>query len=339
MKKIEITSELDHSEELLNFLNQINLQNFSTSVKMGDQTVRSITVFVPDEFVDELITQISEKIDLRRKANMISVIEVEGVVSTYLDRFKEKAVKINPPPNPIERLVETTDKYTRLNVNILLFVFFATIIALTGLFMDNIAVIIGAMLLSPMLGPINAFAVNANLGRIKSIIRSQAVSLQLLLFVITSAAFITYIALICIPLNITSQIAIRSQASLIDIVLAFVLGCAGGLALFTDFPEILVGVAVAVALVPPAAVTGIGVAMMDFGIATGAFLLSIINLLGMQLGCTIMLNLKGVTPRQYYQRSLAKRYYKYFVYIVAILLLVISLIVLRSNILPINVQI
>jgi uncharacterized hydrophobic protein (TIGR00341 family) len=333
MKKIEITVELDDSEELLNLLNQMNLLNFSSSVNIGDQKVISLSVLVPDEFVDEVIEKISERIDLRHKANMISVIRVEGVVSTYLDKFKEKAAKINPPPNPIERLVESTDKYTRLNENILLFVFFATTIALTGLFSDNIAIIIGAMLLSPMLGPINAFAVNANLGRTKFIIRSQKVSLQLLLFVIVTAAIFTYVTNFFVPLNITSQILLRSQASFIDIILAFILGCAGGLALFTDFPEILVGVAVAVALVPPAAVTGIGVALMNFSIAVGAFLLSIINLLGMQLGCTIILNMKGVTPRKYYQRNMAKRYYRYFVYIVAILLIIIALIVyLRSNI-------
>jgi uncharacterized hydrophobic protein (TIGR00341 family) len=260
---------------------------------------------------------------------MISVIEVEGVVSTHLDRFKEKAVRVNPQPNPIERLVESTDRYTRLNENILLFVFFATVIALTGLFLDNIAIVIGAMLLSPLLGPINAFAVNANLGRTKFIIRSQLESLLLLVFVIATASIVTYTIILFIPLNITTQISLRGQTSIVDIVLAFILGCAGGLALFTDFPEILVGVAVAGALLPPATVTGIGIAMMDLKLTVGAFLLTIINLLGMQLGCTIILNLKGVTPRKYYQRTRAKRYFTYFIYTVAILLIIIGLILLN----------
>jgi uncharacterized hydrophobic protein (TIGR00341 family) len=332
LKKIEITVELDQSDKLFNMLNQMNLLYQSSKVQVGDQECYLLYVLVPDEFVDELINQVSEKIDLRHKENIISVIEVTGVVSTHLDRFKEKAVKVNPPLNPIERLVESTDKYTHLNQNIFLFVFFATIIALTGLFLDNITIIIGAMLLSPLIGPINAFAVNANLGRTKFIIRSQLVSLLLLIFVIATASIFTFIINLFIPLDVTTQISLRGQTNIVDIFLAFILGCAGGLALFTDFPEILVGVAVAVALVPPATVTGIGIALMDLRLMIGAFLLTLINLLGLQLGCTIMLNLKGVVPRRYYQRTIAKKYYRYFIYTIAILLIIISLILLsRSN--------
>jgi uncharacterized hydrophobic protein (TIGR00341 family) len=326
MKKIEITVGPDCSEALLDLFNQINLVYTSSKVNIGEEVCDSLSVLVPDEFVDELIEQISEKVDLRRRENMISIIEVEGFVSTHLDRFKEKALKINPAPNPIERLVESTDKYTRLNQNILLFVVFATIIALAGLFLDNVTIVIGAMLLSPLLGPINAFAVNANLGRTKHIIRSQQASMTLLGCVVGTAFTITFITLRIIPLHMTTQILLRSQPSIIDVLLALILGCAAGLALVTDFAEVLVGVAVAVALVPPATVTGIGLAMMDPSLAIGAFLLSIINLLGLQLGSTIMLNFKGVTPRKYYQKNIARRYYRYFIYIIVIILILVSLI-------------
>ena len=326
MKKVEITIDEDYLKGVIETLDQGTLLYSYTKLKMNGETVNSISLLVPDVFLDELITKISEKIDLRNKTSTISIVEIEGYVSTHLDRLKEKALKDNPPPNPIERLIESTDKYTNINRNITLFVIFATIIALIGLFSDNITIIIGAMLLSPLLGPINSFAVNTNLGRTKFIVKSQQTSLLLLLTVIATAFILTTIALYFTPLTITTQIDLRGHPSIVDILLAFVLGCAAGLALITDFSELLVGVAVAVALLPPAAVTGIGLAMLNFQLSFEALLLSIINLIGLQLGSIIILNLTGFTPRRDYQKSAAKRYSRYFISAVLIILLVLVLI-------------
>ena len=300
-------------------------------MKISGETVNSINILVPDPLVDEIINHISTQIDLRHKTNTISIIEVEGFVSTHLDRLKGKAQPESTAPNPIERLIESTDRYTHLNKDILSFVVFSTIIALVGLFQNSETIVIGAMLLSPLLGPINAFAVNANLGRVKTILKTQETSLLLLSCVISTSFIITFFSRFFTSLPITSQIMIRSNPTIIDILLAFILGCAAGLALITDFSELLVGVAIAVALVPPAAVTGIGLAMLNFKLAFEAFLLTLINLLGLQLGSIIILNLKGVTPRKYYQKNVAQRYYKYFLYIILTLLTLLALILYIQN--------
>jgi uncharacterized membrane protein len=67
-------------------------------------------------------------------------------------------------------------------------------------------------------------------------------------------------------------------------------------------------VAIAAALVPPATVTGIGIAFFDYEIFTGGLLLTSSNIIGLILGCMIVFFLKGVTPRKYYERSSAKKY-------------------------------
>jgi uncharacterized hydrophobic protein (TIGR00271 family) len=176
---------------------------------------------------------------------------------------------------------------------------FATMIALAGLFLDNVAILIGAMLLSPLLGPINAFAVNANLGRIRKLARSQAAVLPLLAAIVILAAIITFLAshIVELPTN-TTQIAIRNHATLTDILIALILGLAAGIALFVGFPEILVGVAIAVAIEPPAAVSGIGLALFNTNLFIGALILTLIYLFGLQLGSTLMLRIRGVLPRK-----------------------------------------
>jgi hypothetical protein len=111
--------------------------------------------------------------DLRLKENTISVYNVDAHVSSYVDRIAERIEEESPPSNPFERLVETTEKFTRINKDLLIMALFATVIALAGLFLDNAVTVIGAMLLSPLLGPINAFAVNASIGKVKKLIRTE----------------------------------------------------------------------------------------------------------------------------------------------------------------------
>jgi len=184
------------------------------------------------------------------------------------------------------------------------------------------------MLQSPLLGPINAFAVNANLGRIEKLLRSQFSTLILLASVMALSTLVTFVASLFIQLPITPQIVIRGDTSLTDIGIALILCFAGGLALVAAIPEILVGVAVAVALVPPATVTGIGLALMNTNLLIGALVLTSVNLLGLQLGCTLMLRARGVSPRSYYQKAVARLHTTYSVLVLTLLLIILGLIVI-----------
>lgn len=332
MKKIELTVTPKEAEKVRNLFEEMEIVSNSAPIEVEREKVCYYSVIVPDELSDDIVHRLSEIMDMRLKENTISVICVEGAVSTFLDRLKEKAAKTPSTLKPLERLVESTERYTRVNRNVLTMTLFATMIALAGLFLDNVAIVIGAMLLSPLLGPINAFAVNANLGRIKKLAKSQTSVLWLLSSVILLAALITFVVSIFIVLPQDSfQITSRSSATLVDIIIAIILGLAAGLALFVAFPEILVGVAIAVATVPPATVSGIGLAMMNLDLFIGALVLTLVYLFGLQLGCTLMLRLKGVLPRKYYQQSEAKKHSNYSILILAGLFIILSLIVLFSS--------
>ena len=205
-------------------------------------------------------------------------------------------------------------------------------IASAGLFLDNVAILIGAMLLSPLLGRISAFAVNANLGRIRKLARNQAAVLHLLTSIIILAAAITFVSAQFVELSgNTAQITKRNHATLTDILIALILGLAAGIALFVGFPEILVGVAIAVAIVPPAAVSGIGLELSITNLFIGALILTLIYLFDLQLGSTLMLRIRGVLPRRYYQPTEAKKCSAYSILILAVLLVILSFIVIFSS--------
>jgi uncharacterized hydrophobic protein (TIGR00341 family) len=332
LNKIEVTVTKEEASKVEDLLKKTELVYLSSEVEIEGEKCRYYSIVLPDDLTEKLVTDISSIIDLRLRENTISIVCVEGAVSTYLDRLKEKVAKKSTPTSPLERLVESTDRYTRLNKDVLTMALFATMIALAGLFLDNVAIVIGAMLLSPLLGPINAFAVNANLGRIRKLAKSQAAVLLLLASIIIVAAIITLLAAQLVTLSEnTNQIAIRTHAGLIDVLIALILGLAAGLALLVGFPEILVGVAIAVAIVPPAAVTGIGLALLNINLVLGAFVLTLVYLLGLQLGSTLILRIRGVLPRRYYQQSEAKKRSAYSILVLALLLALLTLIVVLSQ--------
>lgn len=332
MNKIEATVTKEEASKVEDLLKKTELVYLSFEVEIEEEKCLYYSIVLPDDLADKIVTDISNIMDLRLRENTISILCVEGAVSTYLDRLKEKVAKKPASSNPLERLVESTDRYTRLNKDVLTMALFATMIVLAGLFLDNVIIVIGAMLLSPLLGPINAFAVNANLGRLRKLVKSQVSVLLLLASIITVAACITLVAsqFILLPEN-TVQIAVRTHAGLIDVLIALILGLAAGLALLVGFPEILVGVAIAVAIVPPAAVSGIGLALFNANLFLGAFVLTLIYLFGLQLGSTLILRVRGILPRRYYQQSEAKKRSTYSILVLASLLVLLALIVVLSS--------
>jgi uncharacterized hydrophobic protein (TIGR00341 family) len=208
---------------------------------------------------------------------------------------------------PIEGLVAKTDAFLSRKKDIYIMILVATVVALVGLVSNNVAVIIGAMLISPLMGPISSFALNSVLGRQKRIEESLLFGIVMLGSSIGLAAALTLALSLFYPIEITSEIQLRTEVSPIIIVVAVMLGVAGGLALLTSIPEIIVGVAIAVALVPPATAAGIGVGLRSIDIAAGASLVLLSNIIGMVIGFMVIFLAKGISPRKYYEKQKAKR--------------------------------
>ena len=331
MKRLIITVLAEQSEEIERILKSLELSYSSSIVEIENKNCRLFSGLIPDKLVDKAIEEISKATDSRMKENTISISNVEAHISTYADRIAEKLREESPPSNPFERLVENAEKYTKINKEILIMALFSALIALAGLFLDNPVTIIGAMLLSPLLGPINAFAVNACIGKIKKILRIEFSIIILLLSVIIFSAIITFVISFFFDLPIGSEIINRSQISLLDIGIGLILGLAGGLALVSAVTDILIGVGVASALLPPAAVSGISLALVNVELFYGALILMIVYLVGLQLGCTIMLRIKGVRPRKFYQRTEARKHSAYFIITFSILLTILLIIVYKTG--------
>ncbi|MGH9976765.1 MAG: TIGR00341 family protein [Nitrososphaeraceae archaeon] len=208
---------------------------------------------------------------------------------------------------PIGELVSKTHFFIHRRKDVYAMTLLATVIALVGLISNNIAVIIGAMLIAPFMGPISSIALSSILGKQKEINDSLIFGAELIVSSIILASVVTFVLSLLILVEVTPEIQARTEDRAFAIIVALLLGMAGGLSLVTAIPEIIVGVAIAVALIPPAAVVGIGLGLGDLKIMIGAALVTISNIIGLILGFLIIFMLKGVSPVERSEKIRAKR--------------------------------
>ncbi len=171
------------------------------------------------------------------------------------------------------------------------------LLALFGLLQNSVAVIIGAMLISPLMDPILSAALALLLGDTR-LGRKTAIVLGLSIgAVIAITAIVSWL----VPLKeVTSEILARTNPNLLDLFIAFLSGLAGTLALRAGNTSytILPGVAIAVAVIPPLAVVGYALSTHHWTMAWGGFLLFVTNLVSIMLSAALVFRLMGFRPHE-----------------------------------------
>ncbi|GAB4538955.1 MAG: DUF389 domain-containing protein [Pleurocapsa sp.] len=153
----------------------------------------------------------------------------------------------------------------------------SAIIATLGLLANSVAIIIGAMIIAPLMGPIVGMAYSTAMGNRKLLRRSSLTLLKGIALTI----FASWLTALLIGLKtVDSEILSRTNPTLIDFGIAMAAGMAGAFAnTRRSISSALPGVAIAVALVPPLSVVGIGLALGQQEIAVGSSLLFCTNLI------------------------------------------------------------
>jgi len=167
-------------------------------------------------------------------------------------------------------------------------------IAVVGLLQSSTAVVIGAMLLSPLMGPIMGLGFALAIGDyhwLKQSARSLAWGSALAVLL---CALIVYVS----PIKtITPEIAARTEPTLFDLMVALFSGMAGAYAMIRGRAGTIVGVAIATALMPPLATVGFGLATLNGTVFSGALLLFVTNLITIALTAWAMARLYGFRTR------------------------------------------
>ncbi|MCT8337149.1 TIGR00341 family protein [Methanoculleus sp. Afa-1] len=281
------------------------------------QDIYQITIYTPGENLDDLIEKIRGALDLEYKENMIEVSSPDFVVSSLLERAEEKA-ETKEEKTPVEKLLDTIKGYEVLDLGKLALTSIAGVIALTGLVLDNQTIIIGAMLLSPIMGPIYGFAVYAALGMIKNALRCLGVMASLLLGVFILSVVATFLIGLIIPLGLTEEITTRLVLNPIYTLMAVLLGFAAALAFNRGTTEVIAGVAIAATIIPPTVVAGI-VLILDPIVLPSAVVLVAGQIVGLMAGILVAVAVLRIEPRDLYDRTVARRYRTWSVVMIIIL--------------------
>jgi uncharacterized hydrophobic protein (TIGR00341 family) len=203
-----------------------------------------------------------------------------------------------------EELYDDVAGGTRLTKVFLVTVALSAIVAAIGLIRGNVAVVVGAMVIAPLLGPNVALALGTTLGDISLTLRALkmnlvGVGIVYLLSVILGAIFSVD------PSG--SEILTRTQAGVADVVLALAAGSAGALAYTSGLPASLVGVMVAVALLPPLVTAGLMTGAGHPKLAAGALVLVITNVTCINLSGVLTFLAQRVRPRTWWEERKARR--------------------------------
>jgi uncharacterized hydrophobic protein (TIGR00271 family) len=179
------------------------------------------------------------------------------------------------------------------------------IISTIGLILGATAVIIGAMIVAPLMTPILAFSLGVIWGDI-ALIRTAVQSILKGIFwgVVISAA-IAYL----IPLpTLSEEIIMRTHPTLFDVLVALASGTVGAYGYANKrISNTLIGIAIAVALMPPLCTIGIGIGIKSYTVVSGAALLFFINLVSISLAGAVVFWTMKIHPVLADQDKVAKR--------------------------------
>lgn len=183
--------------------------------------------------------------------------------------------------------------------------FCAIFIASLGLNVNSTAVIIGAMLISPLMGPI--IAIGYGIGTHDFEIIKKAIKILTIEIIISMITSILYFSIT--PLKEAgSEIMARTSPTIWDVMIAFIGGLAGIIGVTRrEKTNVIPGVAIATALMPPLCTAGFGLATMQGDIFLGAFYLFLINSVFISLSTYVVTKLLKLPIKSYLDEKVQKK--------------------------------
>lgn len=203
-----------------------------------------------------------------------------------------------------ESLVQKVTQDTEFDINFFVLTVLSAIVATIGLNSDSVTIVIAAMVIAPLLGPILAFALGTALGDGALMLRAAKSGLLGFLIGFTTALLMT----IFVDVNLGSkELLDRTTIGPAIVVLALASGAAAALSLTTGLSSALVGVMVAVALLPPSAAAALYLGAGELEQAQKAAILLGLNVVSVLLAAQLVFAWKGIRPRIWMEQGRARK--------------------------------
>lgn len=256
------------------------------------------------DLLDAVQSALSAQSDWR-----LTILPVETTVPLPRDEEEAEKRRKEATENSIggmtrEEIWNEVWGHARLDQTYLVFVVLSTVVAALGMLTDSVAVVVGAMVIAPLLGPNLAFSVGVALGDSKLIGRALLTNLAGLALAL-ALSFV--IGTLWNGSLAADELLSRGRVDFVGMAVALASGAAAALSLVTGVSSALVGVMVAVALLPPTSAIGIFLGTGQTALAGGAMMLLAVNVVSVNLAAHSILFWRGIRPRTFFEAKRAAR--------------------------------
>ena len=318
MKYVEVVADAGHVDTVSAIAEQLEVSDFRVG-QLGEDGCQQMRLLVPDNKIQDTLDKLQRALKTQPNEKIV-VLPIEVSLPKLSDQERKQE---DTATATRETLYTGVEKNSHLDTGYVLLVFLSTIVAAVGLIKDNVAVIIGAMVIAPLLGPNLALGLGTALGDVSLMVKSTFTTLVGIFIAIVMSIVIGYVW----PTDTFShELLSRTEVGLDSIALALASGAAAALSLTTGLSSVLVGVMVAVALLPPAATVGIMLGYGQMNLAISALLLLAINIVCVNLACNIVFLTKGISPRSWWEKEKAKKKMRIYVSMWIVTLVILMLI-------------
>ena len=321
MKIIEVIADESYIDSIKNIADKNDASDFWV-VSSGREERKVVRILVKPEQRQIILDALQGILSTSLSARVV-VIPIEATLPREEEPEKKTKI-ISAAETTREELYNSIGKNAHLNRTYLLLIFLSTVVVAIGLLKDNVAVVIGAMVIAPLLGPNLALALGTALGDTDLMWKAfktglAGMSLALVLSILIGIFW---------PLNVESrELLARTYVGLDSAVLAMASGAAAVISLTSGIPSILVGVMVAVALLPPAATMGLMLGAGQTDLAYGAAFLLAVNIVAINLSAKLAFLVQGIKPRTWLEKEKAKQSMQSYILIWVLTLVALLLVI------------
>ena len=297
MRQLQITLPEDQSDEAEEIIKDYSTDISSSQVERDEEAFTEFTVTADSDDIDGLTEELKGLEEVDSGELSIRVLEQESLIE------KGQETKGSSSELSQEELYSKAQEFSGFTRPQWGLIGLSSAIAAFGIAMDNVIVVIGAMMLAPMLSPFVSAALSLAVGDkslMKSSLRAGAESILISIIVAT-------VALALVPLNRTPVLDMIISPGLPTIMLSLLVGAAAALTFTTGLRDQIAGVAVAIALVPPLAAVGVGINMKDYYLAVQSASIALQNALSIIIAGFASFKILGVKPGTYYKKKEAEK--------------------------------
>lgn len=311
MRFVHVTVPAGKKETALKTLDDQDVDYVVTDETSGREYTAVVSFPLPVEAVEPVLDSLRDA-GLSEEAFTV-VVDAETVVSRRFERLKERYQdQAGEDRIAREELLARAQDLAPNTVNYSILTTISIVIATAGLLLDSPAVVVGSMVIAPLIGPAMATSVGTVID--DSDLTRRGVKLQVIGFALGIAAATVFAFLIrtllLVPPGLdifaVDEIAERIAPGFLTLVIALGAGVAGAMSLRSGVSAALVGVMIAVALVPPTAVIGIGIAWGLPVVVLGSTVLVMVNALSINLAALLTFWYSGYRPSRWFREDEAR---------------------------------